>query len=305
MGTKVEVEKVETGETSGDGGDGNDDNDKKEDDKNYNDNNEEDKNEDDRSGNCDNAHNDHDDHEDKGNDDEDDEDNEDNDKTNDDGDLSNKESDEHGDADEDGDKTLVDEDDTSDGETDKPQAWPAGFDLDNHPPFLDCPFWYLPLIPKWAKAHANPYPSVKPDPLDWWTDELPDQWTIAVDWYQGGPEPDPKKVVRMCPMTYWGEKHRVIKYIEPTEYFEYTQEEADRSFCNGRLTMEQHVALLDRQLTEIEKCRNSARRVDLMVNWWVRTGQKWPIYEGWWFIKDGQRWWEEEKEVDLGHFRLS
>ena len=130
--------------------------------------------------------------------------------------------------------------------------------------------------------------------LDWDVDYLPDEWTVGTDWYQGGPEPDPRDVRWRCPLTQNlrdGEQHRrVIKFTEPTEY--YSESEAVvGTFYDGRRDMASHAEYLMKEMQGIENWRRNEYRKDLMINWRVRTGQQTPICGGWWFIDEGYPWW--------------
>jgi hypothetical protein len=146
----------------------------------------------------------------------------------------------------------------------------------------------------WSYRNRHPNPKYNYDPLEWWTDELDDEWSVAVDWYQGGPDPDPRDIEWECPLTHEGRRYRVIKYTEATEYRRYTQEEADATFCYGRWNYERHARWLEEKLVDLERWRKVELTMNLMINWRVRTGQQHTLCDGWWFMNKGQRWWETD-----------
>ena len=154
------------------------------------------------------------------------------------------------------------------------------------------PDWDIHLSEEYKVKHPNPKYNVTP--LDWWTEKLDDEWSVAVEWYQGGPDPDPRDIEWECPMAHDGRRYQVIKYIEPTEYRRYTQAEADATFCYGQWDFEQHARWLEEELVDLERWRKYQLRINLMINWRVRTGQQPPLCEGWWFMNEGQRWWETD-----------
>ena len=158
-------------------------------------------------------------------------------------------------------------------------------------------YWDIHIPSAYKKANPNPNYHAGPiiPSLDWWTEEIDDEWTVAVDWYQGGFDPEPQDIEEGCPLFHWGRHYRVIKYIEPTQVRPWTQAEADATFfMAGHGGYEQHARWLEEKLVAIERWRKVEIRMNLMVNWRVRTGQQPTLCDGWWFMNKGQRWWARE-----------
>jgi len=160
------------------------------------------------------------------------------------------------------------------------------------------PDWDINLSDAYKEKYPNGkyilrWGSPKPN-LDWDTDYLPDEWTEGTDWYQGGPDRDPRDIRWKCPLThnlgYYEGPRQVIKFIEPTNFRPEVYAEAN-PFYDGRMDMAVHAKYLEKELQGIENWRRNEYRKDLVINWRVRTGQQTPICGGWWFIEPGCPWW--------------
>jgi hypothetical protein len=130
--------------------------------------------------------------------------------------------------------------------------------------------------------------------MDWANDWEEDEWSVAIEWYQGGPDQKPIDILWTCPITYKGKRTQVIDYLEPTQHHDESEAALSR-FYNG-YTIKEHAYWIETRLIDVEnlECRG---RSELMVNWWVRTGQQPPICCGWWFQDPYLElvWWRDDE----------